>query len=77
MKNGKFKINERIVWWKDDLIHREDGPAIEYEDGSKKWFLNGVEYTEEEFNQWLAKQELNKKFNSIFAPRHKEKKNKI
>ena len=31
-------------------IHKEDGPAIEYVDGSKKWFLFGKELTEEEFN---------------------------
>ena len=26
--------------------HREDGPAIEYSDGSKSWFINGKLYTE-------------------------------
>jgi hypothetical protein len=26
---------------KDDLIHREDGPAITYHDGSKCWVING------------------------------------
>lgn len=23
------------------LLHREDGPAIEYPDGCKEWFING------------------------------------
>jgi len=25
--------------------HREDGPAIEDTKGSKRWFLNNIEYT--------------------------------
>ena len=28
-------------WWKNDKLHREDGPAIECTDGYKAWFLNG------------------------------------
>ena len=33
-------------WWLNDKRHREDGPAIEYPDGTKEWWLNGKEYTE-------------------------------
>ena len=29
-------------------LHREDGPAIEYADGYKEWYLNGDKVTEEE-----------------------------
>jgi hypothetical protein len=28
-------------WWLDDLLHREDGPAMEDVDGYKAWFING------------------------------------
>ena len=35
LKNGKF--------------HRLDGPAVIGADGSKAWFINGKEYTEQEF----------------------------
>jgi hypothetical protein len=24
-----------------EILHREDGPAIEYSDGDKSWYLNG------------------------------------
>jgi len=27
-------------------LHREDGPAIEYDDGSEEWFLNGKYHRE-------------------------------
>jgi hypothetical protein len=29
--------------------HREDGPAAEYANGTKYWYLQGKEYTEEEY----------------------------
>jgi len=29
----------------------EDGPAIELRDGSKEWYLNDKQLTEEEFNK--------------------------
>lgn len=28
-------------WYKNDFLHREAGPAIEYTDGFKQWFING------------------------------------
>ena len=31
------------------LGHRGDGPAIEWNNGEKYWYLNGVEYTEREY----------------------------
>ena len=34
------------VWWLYGRHHREDGPAIEYTDGRKEWFLNGTRSTE-------------------------------
>lgn len=33
------------------VLHRLDGPAIEYADGSKRWCIDGNELTEEEFNK--------------------------
>jgi hypothetical protein len=31
------------------MLHREDGPAIEYPNGNKGWFINGLKYTENEY----------------------------
>ena len=46
--NGGPLLNGYIVdlhgntrWYKDDVLHREDGPAFEVADGSKDWFLQG------------------------------------
>ena len=41
----KYKVkvnNNRTAWFNEnDQLHREDGPAVEYEDGGKFWYLNG------------------------------------
>ena len=44
-----FKYKDRIEYRVDGKLHREDGPAIEHSDGSKEWWVNGVQFTEEEF----------------------------
>ena len=39
-------------------LYREDGPAVEYADGTKVWYLNGEEYSEQEFNNLILKKRL-------------------
>ena len=33
-------------------LHREDGPAVEYEDGNVAWYIHGQEY---KFDLWHKK----------------------
>ncbi len=33
---------DRKIWTLDCKIHRDDGPAIEWFDGTKHWYLNGL-----------------------------------
>jgi hypothetical protein len=33
------------MWLVEDELHREAGPAIEWGDGIKEWWLNGVKVT--------------------------------
>ena len=37
-------------WHKNGRLHRLDGPAVECASGDKSWYIEGVKYTEEEFN---------------------------
>jgi hypothetical protein len=48
MKNG-LDINEFGTkrWYKDDLLHRDDGPAIEWDNGTKFWFKNNQLHRED------------------------------
>ena len=29
------------------ILHREDGPAVEYSDGDRVWYLNGIRHRED------------------------------
>jgi len=44
------KVDDRGTkyWTLNGEFHREDGPAIEYRDGSNYWYLNGEQLTEAE-----------------------------
>jgi hypothetical protein len=38
-------------WWRaNGLLHRTDGPAMEWPNGDKEWYLDGQEFTVDE---WL------------------------
>jgi len=37
-------------WVVNGNLHREDGLAVEYSDGIKYWYLNGKQYS---FENWL------------------------
>ena len=41
MKSIKKEFDNRIEYQNEQgLLHRTDGPAIEYKDGTKAWFIN-------------------------------------
>ena len=40
-------------WYKNGKLHRLDGPATILADGSKYWFIEGIEYSEKEFNRFI------------------------
>ena len=43
METYTVKIDEykTIRWYQNGKLHRTDGPAIEYADGTKFWYLKG------------------------------------
>ena len=48
MKNGVIVDVWGDKWWyKDGLLHREDGPAIERANGDKSWYLNDLLHRED------------------------------
>lgn len=38
----KFYLDGTKECYLNGRLHREDGPAIEYPNGTKYWYLNGV-----------------------------------
>ena len=54
MKTYKVTVDEYGTircYNEDGQLHREDGPAVEWANGDKSWYLNGQRLTEEEFNK--------------------------
>jgi len=45
----KESKDNRIVYYKKGtkIIHREDGPAVEWTDGTKEWYRNGKRHRED------------------------------
>ena len=50
MKNGLIVYsNGTKFWYQNDRLHRTDGPAIEYPNGSIEYWLNDDQYSYDEF----------------------------
>jgi hypothetical protein len=42
MANPEISESGTKRWWVNGLLHRTDGPAIEWSDGDKDWYINGL-----------------------------------
>ena len=48
MKNGLIEVGHgNYMWYKDDKLHRLDGPAAIHRCGSKLWWVNGKRHRED------------------------------
>jgi hypothetical protein len=55
MSNPKVDEHGTKRWYDEQWeLHREDGPAVESPDGYKAWYLNDIEYSEQEFNEKMG-----------------------
>lgn len=90
VQDGKYtKIIHPFVtyWYYDGKLHRENGPAIEWNDGTQiwfnhgrkhrldgpanissitgiRWYIEGIEYTKQEFYKYLENKKLREKLQS-------------
>jgi len=44
-------VNGYKAWFLNGKRHRTNGAAIEYVDGTKRWYIEGVKYSEEAYNK--------------------------
>ena len=59
MKNGLIiDENGYKYWYLNDKLHRTDGPAVEFKDGDKRWFINGVKLSENDYLQATRNEKL-------------------
>jgi hypothetical protein len=49
---GNPEINKHGIkfWYQHGQLHRDDGPAIEWPDGEKSWYINNQYLS---FDDWL------------------------
>jgi hypothetical protein len=36
-----------IIYYKNNKFHREDGPAVEFSNGSRYWYINGIRHRDD------------------------------
>ena len=49
--NRLYIVKNIKYWYQNGELHRETGPAVEYANGSKWWYLSDTGMSEEEFNE--------------------------
>ena len=74
----EVRDNGDISWYLNDQLHREDGPAIEYADGTKVWYIRDQRHREDGpaiersdgTKAWYihGKEYTEKKFNERLSP---------
>jgi hypothetical protein len=57
MKTYKVKVDSHGTkyWILNDKLHCEHGPAVEWANGNKFWYLNGKELTETDWRKQIQK----------------------
>lgn len=65
MGNNLKKVYvDRVVYYNDSKQrHNENGPAVEYYDGDKEWWINGKQISKQEFILRTRQKKLNKILN--------------
>jgi hypothetical protein len=59
MKNGlHIEHDGSRCWYLDDKLHREDGPAEEWADGSNSWHLNDNYLGDDDEGFWAHWEQL-------------------
>lgn len=47
-------------WFLNEKRHRIDGPAIEWHDGTKEWWINNIKVSEEQYKLYINIMKLKK-----------------
>jgi hypothetical protein len=69
---------KKTIYYKNGMVHREDGPAITYNDGKQfeEYWLNGQKVTKEEVSSLREKQEEEKEYSVYIGDREYKVKGK-
>lgn len=66
-----------IYHYRNSELHREDGPAVLLEGKPHEWWVQGRQYSEEEYCHFLEKKALKEKLASKFGEKESTSRGKI
>ena len=49
-----FTCSGMSSWYQNGRLHRADGPAVEWADGTKNWYLDGIKVTQAQHKKLTA-----------------------
>lgn len=58
----KLPAEQQFHKSQNEVLHRLDGPAVEWPDGSKEWWIEGKEITEKGFRSHIAERDYKASF---------------
>jgi len=61
--SGIMYVLNDVHYIKKGSYHRIEGPAIEWHNGAKAWYIDGEEMTEDEHKNWIRNNKLEKFLN--------------
>jgi hypothetical protein len=53
-----YETSDYKAFYINGELHRENGPAIEYYNGGKEWWINDIQYTEQEYKIEMRSRKL-------------------
>jgi hypothetical protein len=53
-----YETSDYKAFYINGKWHRENGPAIEYYNGGKEWWINDIQYTEQEYKIEMRSRKL-------------------
>jgi hypothetical protein len=62
-KAGCYLYVDTRLWLANDVVHRDDGPAVIFPDGVERWYIRGIEVTRDVKtyffqNKWRVESDL-------------------
>ena len=54
MKSIRKEFSHGLIEWRNESgrLHREDGPAIEHQEGTREWWINGNRISFHIYDGW-------------------------
>ena len=63
---GNYPAAAATYWFKEGRYHREDGPAVEWADGEKQWWLEDKQYKQINLSNYVVLDHYQGKYDLIW-----------